>query len=131
MRLLHETGLAPGRLKLEITQSALVADPESAGVLLDALHAAGILVVLDNFGTGYSSLYHLRNFKLDAVKIDQRVVAAMGTDGESAGIVNALVGLGPGLGMSVIAEGVTISDQESALSSRGCARGQVRSSANR
>lgn len=57
VRLLHETGFAPGRLKLEITESALVADPESAGVLLDALHAVGIRVVLDNFGTGYSSLY--------------------------------------------------------------------------
>lgn len=124
VRLLNETGFAPGRLKLEITESALVADPESASVLLDALRAAGIRVVLDNFGTGYSSLYHLRNFKLDAVKIDRRFIAAMGTDGESASIVNALVGLGQGLGMSVIAEGVTTADQESTLSSRGCATGQ-------
>ena len=81
VRLLQETGLAPSRLELEITESALVADPESAGALLGTLRAAGIRVVLDNFGTGYSSLYHLRNFKLDAVKIDRRFVEAMGADG--------------------------------------------------
>ena len=93
-------------------------------MLLGTLRTAGIRIILDNFGTGYSSLYHLRNFKLDAVKIDKRFVTAMGTDAESASIVNALVGLGHGLGMSVIAEGVTTVDQERSLFDRGCATGQ-------
>ena len=124
VRLLHETGLTPGRLELEITESALVADPESAGALLATLRTAGIRVVLDNFGTGYSSLYHLRNFKLDAVKIDRRFVEGIATDAESASIVSALVGLGHGLGMSVIAEGVTAPDQEASLLGRGCETGQ-------
>lgn len=124
VRLLHEAQLAPARLRLEVTESALVADPESAGALLGTMHAAGIRVVLDNFGTGYSSLYHLRNFKLDAVKIDRRFVEAMSSDGESASIVTALVGLGRGLGMNVIAEGVVADDQEAALLQRGCDTGQ-------
>ena len=124
LRLLHETQLAPGRLHLEVTESALVADPESAGALLGTMRAAGIRVVLDNFGTGYSSLYHLRNFKLDAVKIDRRFIEAMSNDGESASIVTALVGLGRGLGMNVIAEGIVAGDQEAALLERGCETGQ-------
>lgn len=124
VRLLNETGLAPDRLELEITESALVADPENAGALLAALRAAGIRVVLDNFGTGYSSLYHLRNFKLDAVKIDRRFVEGIATDAESASIVSALVGLGQGLGLSVIAEGVAAPDQEASLLGRGCETGQ-------
>jgi diguanylate cyclase (GGDEF)-like protein len=124
VRLLQETQLAPGRLQLEMPESALVADPESAGALLGSIRSAGIRVVLDHFGTGYSSLYHLRNFKLDAVKIDSGLVEAMGIDGESASIVNALVGLGRGLGMTVIADGVVAGGQETALLERGCETGQ-------
>lgn len=124
--ILRETGLAPQRLELEITESALVTDPDSTGTLLNALQLAGMRVVLDHFGTGYSSLYHLRNFKPDAVKIDRRFVEAMNSDGESASIVSALVGLGRGLGMSVIAEGVLGLDQEASLLSTGCDTGQGR-----
>ena len=124
VRVLHEAQLAPARLQLEVTESALVADPEGAGALLGTMRAAGLRVVLDNFGTGYSSLYHLRAFKLDAVKIDRRFVEAMSSDSESASIVTALVGLGRGLGMKVIAEGVTAGDQGSALLERGCDTGQ-------
>jgi diguanylate cyclase (GGDEF)-like protein len=124
VRLLHEVQLAPDRLQLEMPESALVSDPESAGALLGTIRGAGIRVVLDHFGTGYSSLYHLRAFKLDAVKIDSRLVEAMSSDGESASIVAALVGLGRGLGMHVIADGVVAGDQEAALLERGCETGQ-------
>ncbi len=124
VRILQDAQLPAARLQLEVTESVLVADPESASALLAAMHAAGIRVVLDNFGTGYSSLYHLRNFKLDAVKIDRRFVEAMGVDSESASIVTALVGLGRGLGMNVIAEGVIAGGQEAALLARGCEIGQ-------
>lgn len=124
VRILHEAGIAATRLDLEITESALVADPEGARTLLGTLRASGIRVVLDNFGTGYSSLYHLRNFRLDAVKIDRSFIEAMDADGESAGIVSALVGLGRGLGMSVIAEGVAGPKQETTLLDHGCDTGQ-------
>lgn len=123
-RLLHETGLSPGRLELEITESALVADPENARATLGTLRAAGVRITLDNFGTGYSSLYHLRNFKLDKIKIDRSFVQSMATDAESASIVNALAGLGRGLGLAVSAEGVEGVAQESLLLSSGCDVGQ-------
>ena len=66
-----ETGV-PERLEMEITESALVADMESAQIVLGSLRNAGVRISLDNFGTGYSSLYHLRNFKLGNIKIDRR-----------------------------------------------------------
>jgi hypothetical protein len=73
---------------------------------LSALRASGVRITLDNFGTGYSSLYHLRNFDLDKIKIDRSFIQAMATDPESASIVNALAGLGRGLGLTVAADGI-------------------------
>lgn len=124
VRLLHETGLAPERLELEITESALVADPENARRTLGTLRTSGVRITLDNFGTGYSSLYHLRNFKLDKIKIDRSFIQAMATDPESASIVHALAGLGRGLGLSVSAEGVEGVEQENLLLKSGCNVGQ-------
>ena len=124
VRVLHETGFAPERLELEITESALVADLEGARVTLGALRTAGIRIVLDNFGTGYSSLYHLRNIRLDKVKIDRGFVQSMLAEKESASIVNALVGLGRGLGLAVAAEGVDQLGQEASLIDSGCDIGQ-------
>lgn len=124
VRVLHETGLAPERLELEITESALVADLESARLTLGALRAAGVRIVLDNFGTGYSSLYHLRTIHLDKVKIDRGFVQAMLAEKESASIVSALVGLGRGLGLAVAAEGVDEIGQEASLIDSGCDIGQ-------
>ncbi|MBC9031180.1 EAL domain-containing protein [Sphingomonas sp. JC676] len=124
VRILAETGLAPDRLELEITESALVADMENAQVVLGALRAAGVRIALDNFGTGYSSLYHLRNFKIDKVKIDSSFIHAMASERESASIVSALVGLGHGLGLTIAAEGIDASDQESSLIDSGCEQGQ-------
>ncbi len=77
-------------------------------------------IALDNFGTGYSSLYHLRNFKLDKIKIDRSFVASMTTQKESAEIVSALVGLGQGLGLIVTAEGIEGADQQASLLGTGC-----------
>ena len=86
--------MAPGRLELEITESALVRDLAGARGVLGSLREAGVRIVLDNFGTGYSSLYHLRNFKLDKIKIDRSFIETLGSH-ESAGIVRAVVGGGP------------------------------------
>ena len=119
-RLLRDTGLPPEWLELEITESALVADPENARATLSALRASGVRITLDNFGTGYSSLYHLRNFKLDKVKIDRSFIQAMATDPESASIVKALAGLGRGLGLAVAAEGIDGIEQETLLLGSGC-----------
>lgn len=120
IRLLHETGLTAQQLELEITESALVADPENARATLGALRAAGVRITLDNFGTGYSSLYHLRNFKLDKIKIDRSFVQTMARDPESASIVSALAGLGRGLGLIVAAEGIESVDEERLLLGDNC-----------
>jgi diguanylate cyclase (GGDEF)-like protein len=122
--ILGETGLSPQRLEIEITESALVRDLESAKAVLSSLRDAGVRVALDDFGTGYSSLYHLRNFKFDAIKIDRSFVGSMASEDESAAIVRALTGLGHGLGLVIIAEGIEQSDQRDALLKQGCERGQ-------
>jgi EAL domain-containing protein (putative c-di-GMP-specific phosphodiesterase class I) len=122
--ILQEFGLAPERLEVEITESALVADLEAAKLTLGTLRNAGVRIALDNFGTGYSSLYHLRNFKLDKIKIDRSFIEAMQSEGESAAIVNALVGLGHGLGLTIAAEGVKDGVQERELLGTGCEQGQ-------
>ncbi len=123
METLQDSEIAPERLELEITESALVRDLEAAQEALGALRAAGVKIVLDNFGTGYSSLYHLRNFKLDRIKIDRSFIQRLSTR-ESAEIVHALVGLGHGLGLTVTAEGVEDPEQRASLLSSGCEQGQ-------
>jgi len=124
LSILGETGFSPRRLEIEITESALVRDLESAKAVLSSLRDAGVRVALDDFGTGYSSLYHLRNFKFDAIKIDRSFVGNMGSEAESAAIVRALTGLGHGLGLVITAEGIEQSGQRDALLKQGCQQGQ-------
>ncbi len=124
LAILARTGLEPGRLELEITESALVRDLETARRTLGSLREAGVRVAVDDFGTGYSSLYHLRAFKVDKIKIDRSFVRGMTRDADSAAIVRALVGLGVGLGLQVAAEGVETAEQERLLRNQGCAQAQ-------
>jgi diguanylate cyclase (GGDEF)-like protein len=124
LRILGETGLPPLRLEIEITESALVTDLESARSVLGSLREAGVRIVLDDFGTGYSSLYHLRNFKVDKIKIDRSFVEHMEDQRESAAIVNALIGLGHGLGLTITAEGIEQGAQDRDLLAHGCGQGQ-------
>ena len=124
LKILEDAGIAPSRLEVEITESAMVGDMANAQAVLGTLRSAGVRIALDNFGTGYSSLYHLRNFKLDKVKIDRSFIHTIASEPASAGIVNALVGLGQGLGFTIAAEGVEASDQEGFLLSSGCEQGQ-------
>jgi diguanylate cyclase (GGDEF)-like protein len=122
--ILRETGLAPERLEIQITESALVRDLEAAQEILGALREAGVKIALDNFGTGYSSLYHLRNFKLDKIKIDRSFIRGMISEEESGEIVRALVGLAHGLGLTVAAEGIQDNEQQASLIRTGCEQGQ-------
>lgn len=124
MSILGESGLAPHRLEIELTESALVRDLDAAKEILSTLRDAGVLVALDDFGTGYSSLYHLRNFKFDKIKIDRSFIETMGSQAESAVIVGALSGLGLGLGLTITAEGVESREQQVALLEQGCQQGQ-------
>jgi diguanylate cyclase (GGDEF)-like protein len=124
LSILAETGLPPQRLEVEVTESALVRDLEAAQEILGAIRAAGVKIALDDFGTGYSSLYHLRNFKLDKIKIDRSFVEAMAHDSDSAAIVKALIGLGEGLSLAVTAEGVEDAEQQAMLVGHGCRQAQ-------
>jgi diguanylate cyclase (GGDEF)-like protein len=124
LRTLNQAHFLPYRLELEITESALVRDLGSAQAVLGSLREVGIRIALDDFGTGYSSLYHLRNFKLDTIKIDRSFVETMATNPESDAIVRALIGLGAGLGLEVIAEGVENEEQRLMLIEHGCDQAQ-------
>ncbi|BBU30302.1 hypothetical protein BTHE68_40360 [Burkholderia sp. THE68] len=121
---LKDADIAPARLEIEITETALVRDLDVAKSMLAELRFAGVKIALDDFGTGYSSLYHLRNFKLDKIKIDRSFVHGMLDETQSAEIVAALVGLGRGLGLTITAEGIEEPDEGKRLLDLGCQQGQ-------
>ena len=119
MHALAETGLAPERLELEITETVLM---QSLPQVVDALHLLrrlGVRVSLDDFGTGYSSLSYLRKFPFDKLKIDQSFVQDL-ADTATASIVQAIVALGRSLGMTVTAEGVETEHQHATVRDYGC-----------
>lgn len=124
LQILAATGLRPQRLELEITENTLVRDLKAAEEALGSLRDAGVRIALDDFGTGYSSLYHLRQFKIDRIKIDRSFIDTMNRESESAAIVKALLGLGHGLGVQVTAEGIERPEQRNTLLGEGCDQGQ-------
>jgi diguanylate cyclase (GGDEF)-like protein len=124
LAILGETGLLPSRLEIEITETALVQDLEGAQQVLGALRDAGVRIALDDFGTGYSSLYHLRNFKVDKIKIDRTFIEDMERHPEAFVLLNALLGFGRGLGLTVTAEGVEQPGQAAILLQQGCEQAQ-------
>jgi diguanylate cyclase (GGDEF)-like protein len=121
---LAATGLAPNRLEVEITESAMVQDVRAAAGVVSSLHAAGIKVALDDFGTGYSSLSQLSQLKFDKVKIDRSFVAAFEGDEKQEKIVRAIIGLGHGLGIVTTAEGIEDRATWKRLQEMGCDFGQ-------
>uniref|UniRef100_UPI002869A309 EAL domain-containing protein n=1 Tax=Deinococcus sp. TaxID=47478 RepID=UPI002869A309 len=121
---LARTGLAPTRLGLEITESALVEDIEEAARTLGELRALGICVQIDDFGTGHSSLAFLHRFPVDALKVDRAFIAKLGEDEVSADLVRTVLLLGQALRVQVIAEGVETPAQRDHLLALGCRSGQ-------
>ena len=112
--------LAPKRLCLEVTESALSADPEAEASVLERLHRLGVQLALDDFGTGNSSLTALRRFPFDILKIDRSFVSGIGTGDQDSAIVAATIGLGQALGLKTIAEGVETQSQADFLVRNGC-----------
>ena len=121
---LEETGLEPGHLELELTESVLMRDAESSDAVLHELTKMGVKLAIDDFGTGYSSLSYLRRFPIDALKIDQSFVKHMGANPDDATIVSAVISMGKSLKQRVIAEGVETSEQYGFLRAQQCDEGQ-------
>ncbi len=114
------TGLAPARLELEITETALVRDQARALLTLRQLKALGLRIAMDDFGTGYSSLSNLRAFPFDKIKIDGSFMNSVETNPQASAIVRSVLGLGAGLGIPVLAEGVETDEQLTFLKNENC-----------
>ncbi|WP_105441301.1 EAL domain-containing protein [Neorhizobium sp. T25_13] len=121
---LAESGLPAARLHLEITESAFVEHTTAIQGALSDLRAMGVRIALDDFGTGYSSLSYLAGFPLDTLKIDQTFVKKMASDQQSSAIVQTIVSLAKGLGLSLVAEGIESRTEWQMLASLGCEDGQ-------
>lgn len=122
--ILSETGVAPGYLQLELTETFLMQDPKSTAAVLQALKEIGVQLALDDFGTGYSSLSHLRRFPIDTLKIDQAFVRDLATNADDACIVAAVISMGRSLNIGVVAEGVETIEQLAFLKGQNCPEGQ-------
>ena len=117
---LADTGIDPGLVDLEITESVLMDDVELAHRALTSLHELGVKLVVDDFGTGYSSLSYLQRFPVDLLKIDRSFVAGLGVNKGDTAIVTAVLSLAHALGMAAIAEGVETAEQLAELRRLGC-----------
>jgi predicted signal transduction protein with EAL and GGDEF domain len=123
-RTLAETGLAPDRLELEITETVLLAKNAGNLAVLHQLKRLGVSIVLDDFGTGYSSLSYLKMFPFDKIKIDRSFVEELASRADCAAIVSAVISLGRSLDIDTIAEGVETAEQVALLRAAGCCEAQ-------
>jgi diguanylate cyclase (GGDEF)-like protein/PAS domain S-box-containing protein len=123
-RLVHtillETGLPAHRLELEITEGVLIGDFSRAVAILRRLKALGVHIAMDDFGTGYSSLSYLQSFPFDKIKIDREFISNVDRNAQSSAIVRAVIGLGHGLNLPVLAEGVETQEQMAFLRNERC-----------
>jgi EAL domain-containing protein (putative c-di-GMP-specific phosphodiesterase class I) len=117
---LSEGGFEPARLVLDVTEGALIENPDETAARLLELRALGVRLALDDFGSGYSSLSHLRRLPFDKVKIDRSFVAALDQSANGGVIIQAVVALARALGMSVVIEGVEAEQQRVLAKLAGC-----------
>lgn len=119
-QVLAETGLPPFRLELEVTETAVLADPAAARTRMQSLRSLGIGLGLDDFGTGYSSLAYLRTYPINTLKIDRSFITGLSAGTQADMILRTIVQLGQGLGMKTLAEGVETAEQLDTLRRHGC-----------
>ncbi len=124
MSAMSKAGLDPRRLEIEITETALLGDVETAKDVIRTFRSSGVGVALDDFGTGHSSLGYLRELPLDKIKIDRSFVSGIETEKQSYHIIKAVLELCAGLELKVVAEGIEERQQASRLISHGCGAGQ-------
>ena len=118
--LVRSTGIEPGSLKIEITESEIMENPKAVSDILYQLKRLGIDACLDDFGTGYSSLSYLQQLPITFIKIDQSFVRRLGGEDDALAIVKTIVVLSQQLGRKVIAEGVETPEHLNVLKSLGC-----------
>jgi diguanylate cyclase (GGDEF)-like protein/PAS domain S-box-containing protein len=123
-KLLRELALPAEALKLEITESTVMADPSAAVEMLQQIKSLGIRLAIDDFGTGYSSLSYLHRFPLDTLKIDRSFISGMGDDGEGMEIARTILPMASNLRLDVVAEGVETLQQVAMLRKLQCKYGQ-------
>jgi EAL domain-containing protein (putative c-di-GMP-specific phosphodiesterase class I) len=123
-QILTSSGVDPGRIVLEITESLLMQDTDATVEVLRELKSLGIRLAIDDFGTGYSSLSYLKRFPVDILKIDRSFVEGIITHGENATLAEAVVQLGQALQLQTVAEGIETDEQWSTLRDLGCDLGQ-------
>jgi EAL domain-containing protein (putative c-di-GMP-specific phosphodiesterase class I) len=121
---LREAGLAPSWLTLEITETALMTDPDATAHRLAALKRLGVRIAIDDFGTGYSSLAYLRQFPVDTLKIDRSFVQTIGSSRESIALIHTLIELGKSLRLETLGEGIEDRAQLEHLQRAQCDSGQ-------
>ena len=124
LRALNDSGLEPGLLCLEITESVLMEDVGASRTVLQSLKELGVRLGIDDFGTGYSSLLYLRRFPVDFLKVDRSFVMGLGHNSEDGAIVAGVLGLAHALGVGAIAEGVEEPAQADKLAALGCEQAQ-------
>jgi EAL domain-containing protein (putative c-di-GMP-specific phosphodiesterase class I) len=122
--ILKDTGLDPRSLELELTESVLMKPAESTETTLKVLRDRGVQLAIDDFGTGYSSLSYLRNFSIDALKIDQSFVRQITVTPDETTIVAAMIGMGRSLKLRVVAEGVETQEEFEFLQAHQCDEAQ-------
>jgi diguanylate cyclase (GGDEF)-like protein/PAS domain S-box-containing protein len=123
-RILQETGLYPGSLRIEVTESSIVENQDLTASTLRRLREIGVSLEIDDFGTGYSSLSRLHEYPFSTVKIDRSFVKDLETEPESLHLVETILRLAQGLGLGVVAEGIETQEQLTKLTSLGCGYGQ-------
>jgi diguanylate cyclase (GGDEF)-like protein len=121
---LRDSGMEPGRLVLEITETVLVRDAERGAMMLNGLRDLGVRLALDDFGTGYSSLSYLRTLPLDVLKIAKQFVDGIAIDEADTAFVRLIIELAGTIGLTVVAEGIESAEQLAVLAQLGCDRGQ-------
>ena len=121
---LFMTGLAPERLELEVTETAIIGDKQRALHILRQIRAMGVSIAIDDFGTGYSSLDTLRSFPFDKIKLDRSFMSEVESNEQSKAIVRAILALGRSLSVPVLAEGVETPEQLAVLRKEGCTEAQ-------
>ncbi|HYM55546.1 MAG TPA: EAL domain-containing protein [Solirubrobacteraceae bacterium] len=119
-RALQESGAEPSSLVLEITETTLMRDVTTAGERLQEVRALGVRIAIDDFGTGYASLAHLQSMPVDILKVDRSFVAALNDGGQSRELLEAILGVGQALSLTVVAEGIETPSQLAMLQEMGC-----------